>query len=161
MHAEQSHLSGWELHHIQFDLGDEGECTLGTGNQFTEIEGRSAGCKRCGFQQHIDGIARIAAFYGRGWEFFTDLYLVIVLTQHGADLPINGGFQRIAFAFFMESIDVQFFEFHFRSIAEEGFDRQKMFARTSVYYRVGAAGIVTHHATDHGAVGGRRFRTKE
>ena len=113
MYTEQSYLFGRKIHHIQFDLCDEGQCAFGTGNEFAKVKGWSPQGERCSVQQHIHCVACIPSLNTWPRKFLSDLFLGIDIRKCRTDMPMYFSFQSWQFALGVKGIDVKITEFNF------------------------------------------------
>src|SRR6185312_13868104 len=154
MDAKQAGFARRERRKVKTNLGNEGQGAFRAGQQRAEIEIRPARGERRGLHQQVEGIARIAPFYGSFREFAPDGQLVVVIAQHGPDLPVEPAFGTRVLATAVKLFRLQLPEGRLGAIAQERFYFEEMFAGAAVNDRVGSTRIVADHAADHGAVGG-------
>ena len=67
----------------------------------------------------------------------------------------------ITMLFFVKFLFGQRAEQNFRPVADNGFQLQRMIARTAVKQRMCSAGIISHHSAHHTAIGGGGLRAEK
>ena len=154
----EHHLFGWR-EGVEGDLdgGDEAEGALAAADQFAEVDivglGGAAGeDAEVGVECLVDGVAAAAAAQGGVGEVVGDkaadvgvglpgFELGVYLVEQGASLARGGG--------------------EGGAVGKEAADFEHMVAGAAVDERVGAAGVVAHHAADAAAVAGGGLGAEE
>lgn len=144
---------------VEFKLDAEEEGALGAGDEAAEVEGAGGGrVERGGVHEQVEGVAGVAALdFGAG-EMGGDGGAMGGIGEEVAQAAVEAGFEGVgAGALGGKFVGSEGGESDFGAVGEEAAGGDEVFAGGAVNEGVGAAGVIAHHAADHGAVGGGGF----
>jgi hypothetical protein len=149
--------------HVELVFHAEEQRALGAGDQPAEVERpRARGIEARGVHQGVERVAGVPPGDLGPGERVADQLPVGRVAEQVAELAIDAGLERVrARALGGELRGRERPEGDLRAVGQEAAGRDQMVASGAPGDRVGAAGVVAHHATDHRPGGGRCFRREE
>ena len=163
MSADQCRVRRRQRIAVQFELQAEKQSPLRTGNQAAEVEipARSR-IERRRIHEQVEGITRVPPRDGGPRKVVGDQAPITLLPQKIAHASVDAALHTGSLGTLgLELPHPQGAEDSLSPVTEKPADRNKVLPRAAVDDRIRPAGVVSHHASNHGAIGRRSLGTEK
>ena len=153
----------WQRDQVEFELDTDEQRALRAGEEPAHVElGNAARIEAGGIEEGVEGVAGVAPRNLGPGKRATDQLAVCLVAEDVAERRVDAGFEVVgARALRREGIRRERPERRLAAVSEKPAGRDEVVAGGAVGDRVRAAGVVAHHAADHGPRGGGCFGAEE